>query len=1132
MPSPLFALLIGINRYVAPIIPTLQGCRNDVELLAGVLRDRFETPDANLRILFDEQATRSEILRAFREHLIDRARLAKQSGETSAAYLFHFSGHGSLARDASGTKANGLDETIVPHDSRQQDVFDIRDWELGGLLDELAQYTSNITVVLDCCHSGSGTRDEAASVRQCPPDERAAPVAPPIASGTRGDAPMSPPTPNSHVLLAACSANQSANETVDASLESKPKHGVMSFALADVWRSSPAQGLTYREIHQQVCQRVWRTHPFQAPQCEGDRDRVLFGGIRPPRELWISVTGHSDGLVAIDAGRVHGLTEGSELDIYGPDQRTIAENPTVRGRLRVARPDAIKSLCHVIESTRIEGTPPAIGSRLSPRSLGQSLIASLSIDDPQGDVRDALAKRLAEPELASVVRLVSQPDVDLKLVRRGASVSLYDPSSSSLDNPLPDDAIDAIVRQVRKWAFHLNALRIENLSPQSALRDKVGVEFAFPKATPAIDPNRPVLETGTVVQIKLTNRSADPLFVYALAFGYDGSIALAWPPMAGEQVPLSPGKSVTSRAFKLAFQPGESRSRVREAIKVFATRSPTDFEVLTMDGEGRRDGKRSLGKGNALTQLLSQASDGRSTRLLQPVEIPTEEDWGTSTLAYEMVRPTSELQTALAAQQTTAIAGTSFQIVVPEGFAGTIRPLSATGQRSTEDVASSNHALWLPVRSLPGSIEPANWGDDGQAVSALELQVSDDLRTIVTRDTPLRIVPGIASQGQRDVSTRYLVIATDGEHLFPVGASTADGASIDIEWLPPSPEPSAGKAFSQPATRSVLRSLRLFLFKVLQWEVPSPGIFSVRWVPTDRLASDPLLTGERKRSFPQGEVRKRPVSPADVLPDHRVLVVVHGMLSDGESMIASVAPLLAQANRTYEHILAFEYETLATPLAESGKRLYESLKQLGLTTATGGDVDIVAAGTGTLVVRAALELSEPGQRIRRCLFAGPPNRGTPLALSQNLAKWLGTIALTKTALMPVWLAVNMAFNKAVGDLLAIRDLQPASEFLASLKTAKTKPTAAYTILAGSADESHLLGPWVRRLADTAIDLLLDDEHDLVCTHASMTKVRDGDYPAELLKVEFARADHFSYWTEPTAVEHAVRWLANGTGKAS
>ena len=71
--------------------------------------------------------------------------------------LFHFSGHGSQIRDRNGDELDDhLDELICPHDM---------DWDDPLTDDEIGRYVAkvdpsvNLTIVLDCCHSGSGTRD-------------------------------------------------------------------------------------------------------------------------------------------------------------------------------------------------------------------------------------------------------------------------------------------------------------------------------------------------------------------------------------------------------------------------------------------------------------------------------------------------------------------------------------------------------------------------------------------------------------------------------------------------------------------------------------------------------------------------------------------------------------------------------------------------------------------------------------------------------------------------------------------------------------------------------------------------------------------------------------------------------------
>ena len=151
------ALLVGIDEYGNPgQVSPLAGSINDVEDMLQVLNTKFEFPRENIKILKNAEATHVNIIDAIRNHLIAKAK-------PGDIVVFQFSGHGSQMKDTSGKKISGLDETIVPYDSRDPKgkVFDISGAELHGLLLQLAQKTPNITFILDSCHSGTLVRDAA-----------------------------------------------------------------------------------------------------------------------------------------------------------------------------------------------------------------------------------------------------------------------------------------------------------------------------------------------------------------------------------------------------------------------------------------------------------------------------------------------------------------------------------------------------------------------------------------------------------------------------------------------------------------------------------------------------------------------------------------------------------------------------------------------------------------------------------------------------------------------------------------------------------------------------------------------------------------------------------------------------------
>ncbi len=148
------ALLCGINYLNTQY--ELAGCVNDVGDVDKVLQQclTFESYK-NRRMLINEAATASNI-RAELEWLVDGA----DSGDV---LYFHYSGHGSQVRTVVdvNSESDGWDEVICPVDF---------DWASKLIFDdELRQIFSkvpadvNLTVVLDCCHSGTGT--DAAEIR-------------------------------------------------------------------------------------------------------------------------------------------------------------------------------------------------------------------------------------------------------------------------------------------------------------------------------------------------------------------------------------------------------------------------------------------------------------------------------------------------------------------------------------------------------------------------------------------------------------------------------------------------------------------------------------------------------------------------------------------------------------------------------------------------------------------------------------------------------------------------------------------------------------------------------------------------------------------------------------------------------
>lgn len=156
------ALIIGIDHYAPPAgykpadstgrkeYADLKGSVNDAMSILSVITSRFNFQPKNIDTLFNEKATRDGILKSMQE-------LLSKSKSGDLAFLY-YAGHGSRVRNSLSFEASKMDQTIVPSNTWQQGVSDIRDKELAKLFNDFLDKGVKLTVIFDCCHSGSITR--------------------------------------------------------------------------------------------------------------------------------------------------------------------------------------------------------------------------------------------------------------------------------------------------------------------------------------------------------------------------------------------------------------------------------------------------------------------------------------------------------------------------------------------------------------------------------------------------------------------------------------------------------------------------------------------------------------------------------------------------------------------------------------------------------------------------------------------------------------------------------------------------------------------------------------------------------------------------------------------------------------
>src|SRR6266540_5516960 len=100
------AFCVGINDY--PIEGAdLKGCVNDAQQWASLLRDHFDFPSSDVKVLTDAEATKANILGGLKDLLA--------GASSDDVLVFTNSSHGSQIPDTSGDEPT-YDEVLCPYD--------------------------------------------------------------------------------------------------------------------------------------------------------------------------------------------------------------------------------------------------------------------------------------------------------------------------------------------------------------------------------------------------------------------------------------------------------------------------------------------------------------------------------------------------------------------------------------------------------------------------------------------------------------------------------------------------------------------------------------------------------------------------------------------------------------------------------------------------------------------------------------------------------------------------------------------------------------------------------------------------------------------------------------------------------
>ena len=250
---------MGINKYKSRRVRDLVGAVPDADAMLDYLKNGLGVPSSQIRNLRNNEATRDAIIKEIEAFSFN------DDIKEGDPILIYFAGHGSSVDTPDGWEvgSTGRIELLVPYDHSSplddsNPKHGIPDRTLEALLSNLANKKGNNivrqtfilrafiyqlitvhdqTVILDCCHSGSGTRNlppvdpafraRAIEVGSVPSnlDQDIWGDSECLERGTEVHSGFARKGLRSHVLLAACHSQESAYE--------RTSRGVFTVALLE-----------------------------------------------------------------------------------------------------------------------------------------------------------------------------------------------------------------------------------------------------------------------------------------------------------------------------------------------------------------------------------------------------------------------------------------------------------------------------------------------------------------------------------------------------------------------------------------------------------------------------------------------------------------------------------------------------------------------------------------------------------------------------------------------------------------------------------------------------------------------------------------------------------------------------------
>ena len=630
-----FALLIGIDYYPPNKLEggwwygNLSGCVRDINSVETFVRDHLLiSPDRFFKLTStvgsDNTPPEPRSLWPTYANIVETFKQIVRYASPGDFVYIHYSGHGGRAQTAFPTLKGeaGIDEALVPMDIDGGSGRYLRDVELAYLLKAMVDRGLVVTIVLDSCHSGSGTRGHPARAveRGLSIVDRTRRNTESLVAGEndliaawKNLQAVSTRTlqagsgwlqePKGYTLIAACRANESAYEYA---FHGRKKRGALTYWMLDSLKQLDG-AMTYKRLLEVVRAKIHSQFPEQTPQVEGEADRVIFGDseVTTQYNLIVMDVDRKNDRIQLGAGRSSGLHRQAKLAIY-PSGEIIAAGLAPRALIKVTSVDDVSSWATIVQGSINDITKGAQAILLSPgvsslrRTVCMVQRQDLEAMTNQGRALKRVASAIEKID-SGFLQLISEDDhktaPDLQVaINQAGDFEIWNSAGTVLQNvgaPFKHDDVNAagvLAKRLIHLVKYRNVQELTNNSGENHLANKlmvsvVGKQAEYdpedePQPEPLAESQEPItIKAGEWLFLGIDNQCEQALNVTVLNLQPDWGITQVYPARGAAFELLDSGGHLTL-VLKAHLPPGYQTAI--DVVKVFATIGTTDFRWLTL----------------------------------------------------------------------------------------------------------------------------------------------------------------------------------------------------------------------------------------------------------------------------------------------------------------------------------------------------------------------------------------------------------------------------------------------------------------------------------------------------------------------------------------------------------------------